>query len=46
MNAPHKTIMNANLFSRLFAGLDDPNRLAIEMIDGARISYGELIARA
>ncbi|HBK07779.1 MAG TPA: malonyl-CoA synthase, partial [Acetobacteraceae bacterium] len=38
--------MNANLFSRLFDGLDDPNRLAIEMVDGQRISYGELISRA
>jgi len=38
--------MNANLFSRLFDGLDDPGRLAIEMIDGARISYGDLISRA
>jgi malonyl-CoA/methylmalonyl-CoA synthetase len=46
MNAPHKTIMNANLFSRLFDGLDDPNRIAIETIDGAHISYGELISRA
>jgi hypothetical protein len=46
MNAHHKTIMNANLFSRLFDGLDDPNRVAIETIDGARISYGELISRA
>src|SRR3977135_2817884 len=46
MNAHQKTIMNANLFSRLFDGLDDPNRLAIETIDGARISYGELISRA
>jgi len=46
MNAPDKTIMNANLFSRLFDGLDDPSRLAIETIDGQRISYGELIARA
>src|SRR6266404_4503041 len=45
MNALHKTIMNANLFSRLFDGLDDPSRLAIETIDGARISYGELISR-
>src|SRR5881398_4094298 len=26
--------------------LDDPNRLAIEMLDGTRISYGDLIARA
>ena len=39
-----KTIMNANLFSRLFDDLDDPARLAIEMLDGQRISYGELIA--
>ena len=46
MNAPHKTIMNANLFSRLFDGLDDPDRLAIETVDGQRISYGELISRA
>src|SRR3954468_13367224 len=42
MNKP----VNANLFSRLFDGLDDPARLAIEMLDGQRISYGELIARA
>jgi malonyl-CoA/methylmalonyl-CoA synthetase len=38
--------MNANLFSRLFDGLDDSARLAIETTDGLRISYGELIARA
>lgn len=37
---------NANLFSRLFDGLEDPKRLAIETHDGARISYGDLIARA
>jgi len=37
---------NANLFSHLFDNLDDPNRLAIEMLDGQRISYGDLIARA
>jgi malonyl-CoA/methylmalonyl-CoA synthetase len=37
---------NANLFSRLFDGLDDPTRLAIETVDGQRISYGDLIARA
>jgi malonyl-CoA/methylmalonyl-CoA synthetase len=37
---------NANLFSRLFDGLDDPKRLAIETADGARISYGDLIARS
>jgi malonyl-CoA/methylmalonyl-CoA synthetase len=36
---------NANLFSRLFDGLDDPNRLAIETHDGGRITYGDLIAR-
>src|ERR1700679_3710974 len=46
MNAQHKTIMNANLFSRLFDGLDDPRRLAIETLDGQHISYGDLIARA
>src|SRR5437764_3612524 len=46
MNAPQKTIMNANLFSRLFDGLDDPTRLAIETIDGHRVSYGDLISRA
>jgi len=37
---------NANLFSRLFDGLDDPKRLAIETQDGTHISYGDLIARA
>src|SRR5436305_384631 len=37
---------SANLFSRLFDHLDDPDRLAIETLDGQRISYGELIARA
>src|SRR6266567_1768762 len=46
MNALQKTIMNANLFSRLFDGLDDPKRLAIEPVDGQRISYGDLISRA
>src|SRR5216684_1025351 len=46
MNAPQKTIMNANLFSRLFDGLDDPTRLAIETTDGQRVSYGDLISRA
>src|SRR5436189_1354626 len=45
MNATQKTMMNANLFSRLFDALVDPARLAIETIEGARISYGELIAR-
>ncbi len=39
-------VANANLFSRLFDGLDDPTRLAIETNDGKRISYGDLIARA
>src|SRR5712672_1449670 len=39
-------LANANLFSRLFDGLDDPNRLAIETVDGQRITYGDLIARA
>ncbi|MEY9125393.1 malonate--CoA ligase [Bradyrhizobium yuanmingense] len=37
---------NANLFSRLFEGLADPKRLAIETHEGAYISYGDLIARA
>src|SRR6185437_14459483 len=46
MNATRKTIMNANLFSRLFDSLDNPSRLAIEMPDGTHISYGDLIARA
>src|SRR6202021_1383244 len=46
MNAPQKTTMNANLFSRLFDNLDSPARLAIEMLDGTRISYGDLIAQA
>jgi malonyl-CoA/methylmalonyl-CoA synthetase len=40
------TLANANLFSRLFDGLDDPTRLAIETVDGQRITYGDLIARA
>ena len=40
------TTANANLFSRLFDTLDDPNQPAIEMLDGTRISYGDLIARA
>ena len=40
------TITNANLFSRLFDGLDDPGRLAIETHDGERITYGDLIALA
>src|ERR1700709_602755 len=46
MNAPEKTTMNANLFSRLFAILAEPGRLAIETIEGPRITYGDLIARA
>jgi malonyl-CoA/methylmalonyl-CoA synthetase len=46
MNATDKTIAKANLFSRLFDGVDDLNRLAIETIDGQHISYGELVARA
>src|SRR6201996_448753 len=46
MNQTKKTIMNANLFSRLFDGLDNPARLAIEMLDGTKISYKDLIALA
>src|SRR3954451_18242733 len=41
MNTP----ANANLFSRLFDGLDDPSRLAIETVEGQRITYSDLIAR-
>lgn len=41
-----KHAANANLFSRLFDGLDTPARLAIETQDGTHISYGDLIARA
>src|ERR1700742_4189895 len=46
MNAQQNASTNANLFSRLFDGLDDPKRLAIETVDGKHISYGDLIARA
>jgi hypothetical protein len=35
-----------NLFSRLFDGLDDSSRLAIEAPDGGHISYGDLITWA
>jgi malonyl-CoA/methylmalonyl-CoA synthetase len=42
MNPP----ANANLFCRLFDGLDDPSKLAIETTDGQRITYGDLIGRA
>src|SRR3954454_11785884 len=41
-----KPLANANLFSRLFDDLDDPDRLAIETLEGQRISYGDLIGRA
>ena len=37
---------NANLFARLFDGLDDPSRLAIATADNRRITYGDLIAMA
>ena len=37
---------NANLFSRLFDGLADTSRLAIETSDGTRISYADLIAQS
>jgi len=40
------TTASANLFSRLFDNLGDPSRLAIEMLDGTKISYADLIARA
>jgi malonyl-CoA/methylmalonyl-CoA synthetase len=39
------TTPDANLFSRLFDRAD-PARLAIETVEGQRISYGDLIARA
>ena len=35
---------NANLFSRLFDGLDDTGRTAIETPAGTRLTYGDLIA--
>ena len=44
MNHIGNTTMNANLFSRLFDDLDDADRLAIETLDGQRITYGDLIA--
>src|SRR5260370_32828698 len=34
------------LLARLFDGLDDPTRLAIEITDGQHISYGGLWPRA
>ncbi len=37
---------NANLFSRLFDGLPDGSKTAIETADGARISYSDLIAQS
>ena len=37
---------NANLFSRLFDGLADTGRLAIETAGGTRISYADLIAQS
>jgi malonyl-CoA/methylmalonyl-CoA synthetase len=45
MDCCMNTTANANLFSRLFDRLDDPNRLAIETLDGQRVSYGDLVAR-
>src|ERR1700755_641042 len=39
------TSANANLFSRLFDGLTESGKLAIET-DGRRISYGDLIAQS
>jgi malonyl-CoA/methylmalonyl-CoA synthetase len=38
--------MNANLFSRLFDGLKDPGKLAIETSGGGRVTYGDLIAQS
>jgi malonyl-CoA/methylmalonyl-CoA synthetase len=36
--------LDQNLFSSLFSGMDESDRLAIETPDGHRISYAELIA--
>jgi malonyl-CoA/methylmalonyl-CoA synthetase len=44
INASRNFAMNANLFSRLFDDLDDAGRLAIETLDGRRITYSDLIA--
>jgi malonyl-CoA/methylmalonyl-CoA synthetase len=38
--------MNANLFSRLFDRLKDPDKTAIETADGGRVSYGDLVAQS
>jgi len=50
-HAPHwkccmNAAANANLFSRLFDGLADTGRLAIETTDGTHISYADLIAQS
>src|SRR3979490_1467182 len=45
MNATRKTIMNANLFSRLFDKSDNPNRLPIEMPQCTPHNEGDPIAR-
>jgi malonyl-CoA/methylmalonyl-CoA synthetase len=37
---------NSNLYSRLLESIDDPTRLAIETLEGERVSYGDLITRA
>ncbi len=44
MTSTSKSPSNANLFARLFDGLDEPSRLAIETPDNKRITYGDLIA--
>ena len=46
MTMTTKPTGNANLFARLFDGIDDPSRLAIETPDNKRITYGDLIAMA
>ncbi len=46
MTMTTKLTGNANLFARLFDGIDDPSRLAIETPDNKRITYGDLIAMA
>jgi malonyl-CoA/methylmalonyl-CoA synthetase len=38
--------MNANLFARLAAAAGDPRRLAIETLDGEKLTYADLFALA
>jgi malonyl-CoA/methylmalonyl-CoA synthetase len=36
--------MNANLFARLAAEIKDPKRVAVETLDGAKLTYADLFA--